>query len=135
MQLAKTAALIGRLGQAGLPYFVLLTHPSYAGIMASFGSLGDVMLAEPEALIGFAGPRVIEQTIKQILPPGFQKSEFVQEHGHVDIVCPRKDIRPTLALLMRFFGSAKAAASDSQSAQTTEPPEGGSARVIESFGP
>ncbi|OPZ07946.1 MAG: Acetyl-coenzyme A carboxylase carboxyl transferase subunit beta [candidate division BRC1 bacterium ADurb.BinA292] len=134
MQLAKTSALIARLGQAGLPYFVLLTHPSYAGIMASFGSLGDVILAEPEALIGFAGPRVIEQTIKQILPPGFQKSEFVQEHGFVDLVLPRKELRPTLARLMRFFGSEPATASETRPAETERASEN-SARIIESFGP
>jgi acetyl-CoA carboxylase beta subunit len=100
MQLAKTSALIGRLSHARLPYIILLTHPSTAGVMASFGSLGDVMIAEPNALIAFAGPRVIEATIKQILPQGFQRSEFVQEHGFVDMVVPRYELRGLLATLM-----------------------------------
>jgi acetyl-CoA carboxylase carboxyl transferase subunit beta len=91
MQMAKTSAAAARLAQAGLPYFILMTHPTTAGVLASFASLGDVIVAEPDALIGFAGPRVIEQTIKQILPPGFQRSEFVRDHGFIDIIAPRAD--------------------------------------------
>ncbi len=103
MQMAKTSALAGRLSQAGLPLITLLTHPSTGGVMASFASLGDVVIAEPNALIGFAGPRVIEATIKQILPPGFQRSEFVAEHGFVDMVKPRREMRSTLSNLLSFF--------------------------------
>ena len=100
MQMAKTSALVARLGQARLPYLTLLTHPTTAGVMASFASLGDVIIAEPGALVGFAGPRVIEATIKQILPPGFQKSEFLCEHGFIDIVAPRLELRTLLARLL-----------------------------------
>lgn len=100
MQMAKTSALVGRMGQARLPYLVLLTDPTTAGVMASFAMLGDVTLAEPKALVGFAGPRVIEATIHQILPPGFQKSEFVREHGFIDIVAPRGELRPLLGRLI-----------------------------------
>lgn len=100
MQMAKTASALARLDDARLPHFVVLTNPSTAGVMASYGSLGDVILAEPDALIGFAGPRVIEQTIKQVLPRGFQRSEFVRDHGFVDIVCHRSELRETLAILL-----------------------------------
>lgn len=103
MQMAKTSALVARLGRARLPYIVVLTHPTTAGVMASFASLGDVSVAEPNALVGFAGPRVIQQTIQQILPPGFQRSEFVRDHGFVDIVTPRDELKPTLARLIGFF--------------------------------
>ena len=103
MQMAKTSALIARLGQAHLPYFTLLTHPTTAGVMASFAMLGDVIIAEPNALVGFAGPRVIEATIKQILPPGFQRSEFVRDHGFIDIVAPRVDLKPLLARLITLL--------------------------------
>lgn len=100
MQMAKTSAALARLAEAQLPHFTILTNPSTAGVMASYGSLGDVIIAEPDALIGFAGPRVIEQTIKQILPRGFQRSEFVREHGFVDIICHRSELRETLARLL-----------------------------------
>lgn len=103
MQMVKTSALAGRLAQAGLPLITILTHPSTGGVMASFASLGDVIIAEPNALIGFAGPRVIEATIKQILPPGFQRSEFVADHGFVDLVCPRSGMRSTISNLLSFF--------------------------------
>lgn len=103
MQLAKTSALIGRLAQAHIPYLTLLTHPTTAGVLASFASLGDVIISEPGALIGFAGPRVIEATIKQILPPGFQRAEFVRDHGFIDIVAPRPELRPLLARLLRLL--------------------------------
>jgi acetyl-CoA carboxylase carboxyl transferase subunit beta len=103
MQMAKTSAALARLGQAGVPYISILTHPTTAGVMASYASLGDVIIAEPDALIGFAGPRVIEQTINQILPKGFQKSGFVLDHGFIDIVCPRKEMRPKLINLLRVL--------------------------------
>lgn len=107
MQMAKTSALAGRLSQAGLPLITLLTHPSTGGVMASFASLGDVVIAEPNALIGFAGPRVIEATIKQILPAGFQRSEFVADHGFVDMVKSRRQMRSTLSNLLSFFMHAQ----------------------------
>ncbi|MBN1477314.1 acetyl-CoA carboxylase carboxyltransferase subunit beta [Candidatus Sumerlaeota bacterium] len=100
MQMAKTSAALARLDDARLPHIVILTNPSTAGVMASYGSLGDVIIAEPDALIGFAGPRVIEQTIRQKLPRGFQRSEFVKEHGFVDIVCERAHLRDTVITLL-----------------------------------
>ena len=104
MQMAKTSALVARLGRAGIPYFILMTNPTTAGVLASFASLGDVIIAEPNALVGFAGPRVIEQTIRQILPPGFQKSEFVLEHGFIDLVTPRSELRPLLGRVLGLLG-------------------------------
>ncbi len=127
MQMAKTSALAGRLGRMHLPYFVLLTHPTYAGVMASFASLGDVIVAEPDSLVGFAGPRVIEQTIKQILPPGFQKSEFVKEHGFIDIVAPRHELRDLFGRLIHLLAPEPAIEREPR-----EQPERPTARVIES---
>lgn len=103
MQMAKTAAAIGRFRRHRLPYLVLLTHPSTAGSLASYGMTGDVILAEPGAMIGFAGRRVIEQTIKETLPDNFQSAEFQLEHGMVDRVVDRRELRETLAQLLRFF--------------------------------
>ena len=104
MQMAKTAAGLARLGEAGVPFIVLLTDPTTGGVTASFAGLGDVMLAEPGALIGFAGPRVIEQITKQKLPPHAQRAEFQLEHGMVDLVVHRRDLRPTLARLVGLYG-------------------------------
>ncbi len=103
MQMAKTSAVLARLHEAGIPYFSILTHPTTGGVTASYAMLGDVNLAEPEALIGFAGPRVIEETIKQALPAGFQRSEFLLEHGMVDKVVDRRELKGTVALLMRHM--------------------------------
>lgn len=103
MQMAKTSMAIARLNEEKIPYFSVLTHPTTAGVMASYASLGDVIIAEPNALIGFAGPRVIQQTINQILPKGFQRSEFVQEHGFIDVVAERKEMKKTLINLLSFF--------------------------------
>lgn len=100
MQMAKTSAAIERFSQAGGLLIVCLTHPTTGGVTASFASLGDITLAEPGALIGFAGPRVIQQTIGQSLPQGFQQAEFLQEHGFVDQVVPRAQMRPTLIRLL-----------------------------------
>ncbi len=100
MQMAKTSHAAALLAEAGMPLFVVLTDPTTGGVTASFAMLGDVTLAEPEALIGFAGPRVIEGTIRQKLPEGFQRSEFQRDKGFVDIVVPRKDMRSTLAYLI-----------------------------------
>jgi acetyl-CoA carboxylase carboxyl transferase subunit beta len=103
MQMAKTSAAVSRHNEAGLLFISVLTNPTMAGIMASFASLGDVIMAEPKALIGFTGPRVIEQTIKQRLPQGFQQSEFMLEHGLVDMVVNRKDLKSTVLSLMDYF--------------------------------
>jgi len=103
MQLAKTSAVLARLHEAGLPYFSILTDPTTGGTTASFAMLGDVHLAEPRALIGFAGPRVIEETIKQGLPKGFQRSEFLLEHGMVDKIVDRRELKGTVALLLRHM--------------------------------
>ena len=96
MQMAKTSAAIAKLDEAGLLYISVLTDPTTGGVTASFASLGDIILAEPGALIGFAGPRVIEQTIKQKLPEGFQSAEFLLEHGFIDKIVKRKDMKQTL---------------------------------------
>ena len=104
MQMAKTAAALERFSQKGGVYLSVLTDPTTGGVTASFASLGDVILAEPGALIGFAGPRVIRQTIHQTLPQGFQRAEFLQEHGFVDEVVPRAELRETLARLLRLHG-------------------------------
>lgn len=104
MQMAKVSAALGRLGQARLPYVSILTDPTTGGVAASLAMQGDVIIAEPRALIGFAGPRVIEQTIKQKLPEGFQRSEFLLEHGMVDRIVPRSEMREELSLILRNFG-------------------------------
>lgn len=100
MQMAKVSMALGRLRAAGLPYLSVLTDPTTGGVAASLGMLGDINLAEPQALIGFAGPRVIEQTIREKLPPGFQRAEFLLEHGMVDLVVERKDLRRVLSQLL-----------------------------------
>ncbi|MDY0278317.1 MAG: acetyl-CoA carboxylase, carboxyltransferase subunit beta [Acholeplasma sp.] len=102
MQMAKTSAAVAKHANMGLLYISVLTHPTTGGVTASFASLGDIILAEPDALIGFAGPRVIEQTIKQTLPEGFQKSEFLLEKGFIDKVVHRKDMKNTLSRLLSF---------------------------------
>ncbi len=110
MQLAKTSAALAKLSEAGLPFFSVLTNPTMAGVMASYASLGDVIIAEPEALIGFAGPRVIKETTQQDLPAGFQTSEFLLEHGLVDMITPRGEMRGRMInLLKAFYGSKKSA--------------------------
>jgi acetyl-CoA carboxylase carboxyl transferase subunit beta len=103
MQMAKTSAALARLHEAGIPFISVLTNPTTGGVTASFAMLGDVNLAEPAALIGFAGPRVIEETIKQELPDGFQRSEFLLEHGMVDRVVDRRELRETVVLLLRHM--------------------------------
>ena len=102
MQMAKTSAALARFSEKGLLYISVLTDPTTGGVTASFASLGDIILAEPGALIGFAGPRVIQQTIGETLPEGFQRSEFQMEHGFVDAVVPRAELRDTLARLLRL---------------------------------
>jgi acetyl-CoA carboxylase carboxyl transferase subunit beta len=103
MQMAKTSAKLARLAEAGVPYISILTDPTTGGVTASYAMLGDVNVAEPGALIGFAGPRVIKQTIGKDLPPGFQRSEFLLEHGFVDMIVHRKDLKSTVAQLLTFL--------------------------------
>ena len=103
MQMAKTSAALSRLAEARLPYLSVLTDPTTGGVTASFAMLGDVILAEPRALIGFAGPRVIAETIRQPLPEGFQRSEFLLEHGQLDLIVERRELKETLRKLLAFF--------------------------------
>jgi acetyl-CoA carboxylase carboxyl transferase subunit beta len=103
MQMAKVSAALARLDRAGLPYISVLTDPTTGGVTASFAMLGDVNIAEPKALIGFAGPRVIEQTIRQKLPEGFQRSEFLMAHGMLDLVLDRRELKGTIARLLRIM--------------------------------
>jgi acetyl-CoA carboxylase carboxyl transferase subunit beta len=103
MQMAKTSSALARLSSARLPYISVLTDPTTGGVSASFAMLGDVHLAEPEAIIGFAGPRVIQDTIRQELPPGFQRSEYLLEHGMVDAVVHRHKLRETLIRLVTLL--------------------------------
>lgn len=100
MQMAKTSAALTKLSQAGLPYISVLTDPTMGGVSASFAMLGDIIVAEPQALIGFAGPRVIEQTVRETLPDGFQRAEFLVDHGAVDIIIDRRQMRDKLSLLI-----------------------------------
>jgi acetyl-CoA carboxylase carboxyl transferase subunit beta len=103
MQMAKTSAALGRLRAAGLPFVSVLTHPTTGGVSASLGMLGDLNVAEPQALIGFAGPRVIEQTVRETLPEGFQRSEFLVDHGAVDLIIDRRQMRDRLAALFALM--------------------------------
>ena len=103
MQMAKTSAALGRLRAAGLPFVSVLTHPTTGGVSASLGMLGDLNVAEPQALIGFAGPRVIEQTVRETLPDGFQRSEFLVEHGAVDLIVDRRQMREKLGALLALM--------------------------------
>jgi len=106
MQLPRTTVAVEMLREAGKPYIVVLTNPTTGGVTASYAMLGDVHIAEPGALIGFAGPRVIEQTIREKLPEGFQRAEYLKDHGMVDMVVHRHDLRPTLARLCRVLCKA-----------------------------
>jgi acetyl-CoA carboxylase carboxyl transferase subunit beta len=103
MQLAKTSGKLSQLSDARLPYISLLTDPTFGGISASFGMLGDLNIAEPGALIGFAGPRVIKETIKKDLPDGFQRSEFILDHGFLDFIVQRKEVRDKISILLKLF--------------------------------
>ncbi len=107
MQMAKTSAALGRHALAKLPYISVLTNPTMAGVMASYASLGDVIMAEPKALIGFTGPRVIKETIKQELPEGFQTSEFLFDHGQLDLIVTRQDLKAELARILRYLTTSK----------------------------
>jgi acetyl-CoA carboxylase carboxyl transferase subunit beta len=107
MQMAKTTAALARLGRVALPYISLLTDPTVGGVPASYAMLGDVIIAEPGAFIGFAGPRVIEQAIGQKLPPGTATAESMLAHGMVDMVVPRSELRPTIGRLLRLLTGAR----------------------------
>jgi acetyl-CoA carboxylase carboxyl transferase subunit beta len=105
MQMAKTSALLAVLAEQKTPFISVLTNPTTAGVMASYASLGDIIIAEPKALLGFAGPRVIQQTIGQDLPEGFQSSEFFMEKGFLDKIVDRNQLRETITLLLKYFQS------------------------------
>src|SRR5256714_1526558 len=108
MQMAKTSAALARHADSRLPYISVLTNPTTAGVMASYASLGDIIIAEPKSMIGFAGPRVIKETTHQDLPKGFQTAEFLEEHGLIDQIVHRKKLRPQIAEFLRFFAPAVA---------------------------
>jgi acetyl-CoA carboxylase carboxyl transferase subunit beta len=110
MQMAKTAAALARLRDAGVPYISVLTNPTTGGVSASLAMLGDINIGEPKALIGFAGPRVIEQTVRETLPEGFQRSEFLVEHGAIDMIVDRREMRDKLADLLGILTRAQRAA-------------------------
>jgi acetyl-CoA carboxylase carboxyl transferase subunit beta len=116
MQMAKVSAALARLDRARLPFVSILTDPTTGGVTASFAMLGDFNIAEPKALIGFAGPRVIEQTIRQKLPEGFQRSEFLLDHGFIDMVVDRREMKATLARALRFMGAAESPAVETAAA-------------------
>src|SRR5690349_4179994 len=124
MQMAKVSAALARLGRARLPYISVLTDPTTGGVTASFAMLGDLNIAEPKALIGFAGPRVIEQTIRQKLPDGFQRSEFLLEKGMIDLVVDRREMKAAIGRALRFMTArivAAREAADRAAAQTAAP--------------
>ncbi len=108
MQMAKTSAALAKLKQAGLPFISLLTDPTTGGVTASFAMLGDINIAEPKALIGFAGPRVIEQTIRQKLPEGFQRAEYLLDHGMVDVIIPRAEMRQKIGSILKMLSRSAA---------------------------
>ena len=121
MQMAKISAVLARLDRASLPYIAVLTDPTTGGVTASFAMLADLNIAEPNALIGFAGPRVIEQTIRQKLPSGFQRSEFLLKHGMLDMVVDRRQLKHTIARSLRFMGAVEPARSAEHPKAQAEP--------------
>ena len=123
-QMSKTSAALARLADAGIPYISFMTDPTMGGVSASLAMLGDINVAEPDALIGFAGPRVIEQTVREKLPEGFQRSEFLQEHGAVDMIIDRRDMRDKIAsILSILYPGAETAAKESESPAVDNEPE------------
>jgi acetyl-CoA carboxylase carboxyl transferase subunit beta len=124
MQMAKTSAALARLRQAGVPYIVVITNSTYGGTMASWASLGDVIIAEPRAMMGFTGPRVIKETLKVELPPGFQEAEFMLRHGLIDLIVPRMKMRETVLRLLDYMAPVAPAAA---AAGPAEPPPAGGA--------
>jgi acetyl-CoA carboxylase carboxyl transferase subunit beta len=107
MQMAKTSGALARHAEAGLPFISILTNPTMAGVMASYASLGDIILAEPGAMIGFAGPRVVRETTHQELPEGFQTAEFLKKHGLIDAIVPRSEMRERLGQILNYIAPAK----------------------------
>jgi len=120
MQLPRTTVAVEMFREARLPYIVVLTNPTTGGVTASYAMLGDVHLAEPGALIGFAGPRVIEQTIREKLPEGFQRAEYLLDHGMIDMVVHRHQLRPTIARLCRLLGAGASPASAAEESLVIE---------------
>ncbi|MCI0496103.1 acetyl-CoA carboxylase, carboxyltransferase subunit beta [candidate division KSB1 bacterium] len=123
MQMAKTSAYIAKLSDLGLPYISIITNPTTGGVTASYSMLGDIIIAEPGALIGFAGPRVIKQTIGQDLPEGFQTSEFLLNHGFIDVIFTRTEMKEKLTLLLEFFGRQKEETDERQEVSENSPNE------------
>jgi len=123
MQMAKTSAALARLSEAGIPYISVLTDPTMGGVSASFAMLGDINIAEPKALIGFAGPRVIEQTVRETLPEGFQRSEFLLEHGAIDMIIDRREMSERVARLLSIL-TGQSAQSPSEQPAAEQPAEG-----------
>ena len=134
MQMAKISAALGKLHHAGVPYVSILTDPTTGGVTASFAMLGDLNIAEPKALIGFAGPRVIEQTIREKLPDEFQRSEFLVEHGMLDFIVERREMRNVLIRCLRFLFNAEALAASAPSAASSNEAGTGSAADAASSG-
>jgi len=123
MQMAKTSAALSRMNQQGIPYISVLTDPTMGGVSASLAMLGDINIAEPRALIGFAGPRVIEQTVREKLPEGFQRSEFLLEHGAIDLICDRREMRDRIASLLSMMSHRRppdGSAADTPALETEE---------------
>src|SRR5204863_6811175 len=121
MQMAKICGALARMDRARLPYIAILTDPTTGGVTASFAMLGDLNIVEPRALIGFAGPRVIEQTIRQKLPEGFQRSEFLLEHGMLDLIVDRRELKSTIARALRFMGQHPVEAAEPVASLQAEP--------------
>jgi acetyl-CoA carboxylase carboxyl transferase subunit beta len=135
MQMAKICGALARLDRQKLPFISVLTDPTTGGVTASFAMLGDLNIAEPKALIGFAGPRVIEQTIRQKLPEGFQRSEFLLEKGMLDLVIDRREMKVTIANALRFMGAERAAVVGQQSAAVGQPSSVGTQQSAVASGP
>ena len=125
MQMAKISAALARLDRARLPYISILTDPTTGGVTASFAMLGDLNIAEPKALIGFAGPRVIEQTIRQKLPDGFQRSEFLLERGMLDLVVDRREMKATIGQVLKFMHAAKSPSTIREGGPVSKKPQSG----------
>lgn len=119
MQMAKTSAALARMGERGIPFISVLTDPTMGGVSASFAMLGDIIVAEPKALIGFAGPRVIEQTVRETLPEGFQRSEFLLEHGAIDMIVDRRAMRDTISSLLSMLINKSSIRGDEQASLAT----------------
>jgi acetyl-CoA carboxylase carboxyl transferase subunit beta len=129
MQMAKTSAALSKLGKKGIPFISVLTDPTMGGVSASFAMLGDVIIAEPNALIGFAGPRVIEQTVRETLPEGFQRSEFLIDHGAIDMIIPRKEMRDQIFNTLTMLGAKKVEKKKIKPGSTDKSPEPESASL------